>query len=90
MSTSVLITGQTSSLGQACHAHLKNAGYHVKSMSLRADSWKNESFEPYHHLLHVAGIAHVSYQQQDASMYDKVNHQLTLEVAKKAKADGIK
>ena len=89
MGATVLITGEHSVLGQACLTHLHAQGYQVNTLSVRKDTWKTQPFIATH-VLHVAGLAHVSYKTQDNDLYDSVNHRLAFEVASKAKADGVK
>ena len=90
MKKRVLITGETSYLGQVCAKHLRAQDMSVRSLSLRQETWKETTFEDVDHLIHVAGIAHVSYKKNEDSLYDDINHRLTLEVAKKAKQEGVK
>ena len=74
-----------------------NSGYEVTGISLRNDDWRTIDFPQYDAVVHTAGIAHVDiaekqsaeYEQQKKE-YDRVNHQLTVEVAKKAKESGVK
>lgn len=74
-----------------------NNNYAVTGISLRNDDWRSMDFSSYDVIVHTAGIAHVDiaseqsagYEQQKKE-YDRVNHQLTVEVAKKAKESGVK
>ncbi len=60
-------------------------------MSLRNNSWKEKGvFSGYDVIFHVAGIAHVSSDPKMEDIYYKVNRDLTFEVAKKAKDEGVK
>ncbi len=57
------------------------------------DSWKDISFSDYDVVYHVAGIAHSDIRkvsQETKDLYYKVNSELAIETAKKAKADGVK
>lgn len=64
--------------------------YSVDSISLRNDTWREQKFYGYDVVLHVAGIAHVSSDPKMEDLYYKVNRDLTIEAAEKAKAEGVK
>lgn len=89
---SVLITGVNSYVGKCFEKWLGNYNdnYSVDLISLRRDTWKETDFTGYDVVLHVAGIAHVSSDPKMEDLYYKVNRDLTIEVAEKAKADGVK
>ncbi len=90
----VLITGANSYLGMAVEAWLNKAGgYEVDTIDMIGDGWKEQDFSSYDVVYHVAGFAHadvgnVTDEQKD--LYYKVNTELAVETAKKAKADGVK
>jgi UDP-glucose 4-epimerase len=86
----VLITGKNSFVGNYVGPYLEDKSYQVVYISLRDDSWMSHDFSIYDALIHVAGIAHVSYQKKNKELYDEVNHQLTRNVAEKAKKEGVK
>jgi len=88
----ILITGANSYIGNCFKEWLKQwpNDYLVESISVRGDSWKGKSFARYDTLLHLAGIAHVSTNPRMENVYYKVNRDLAIEVAKKAKIEGIK
>jgi len=52
--------------------------------------WKNLSFKSYDVVLHVAGIAHVSADPKLEAQYYAINRDLPIQVAQKAKAEGVK
>ena len=85
----VLITGKNSFLGNKVGSYLEEKSFFVDYISLKDDSWVNQDFSIYQVLIHVAGIAHVSYKNENKDLYDEVNHQLTEKVALKAKKEGI-
>src|SRR5699024_12834880 len=64
--------------------------YRVDEISVRGDEWKETDFSLYDSVFHVAGIAHVSSDPKLEEKYCQVNRDLTIEVAKKAKEDGVK
>ncbi|NMH70535.1 NAD-dependent epimerase/dehydratase family protein [Bacillus sp. RO3] len=88
----ILITGKNSYVGKSLESWLGNYpdGYSIDSISLRDDSWKEKDFSVYDVVFHVAGIAHVSSDPKMEDLYYKVNRDLTIETAKKAKAEGVK
>jgi len=88
----ILITGKNSYVGNSFEKWIKNYpdNYIVDKISLRDESWKTQDFSIYDVILHVAGIAHVSKDPKMEDLYYKVNRDLTIEVAKKAKVDGVK
>lgn len=52
--------------------------------------WRYTSFEGYDTVLHLAGIVHKKEKKKNNQLYYDVNCKLTVEVAKKAKAAGVK
>lgn len=88
----ILITGKNSYVGNSFEKWLENYSgeYEIEKVSLRDDSWKNHDFSTYSVVLHVAGIAHVSTDPKMEELYYKINRDLTIEVAKKAKNSGVK
>lgn len=88
----ILITGKNSYVGNSLQKWLDDYpdGYLIDLISLRDNSWKEKDFSEYDAVLHVAGIAHVSSDPKMEEMYYKVNRDLTIETAKKAKAEGVK
>lgn len=64
--------------------------YMLELMSVRDNSWETQSFESYDTLIHAAALVHQSTKNSTLEQYDKVNCQLSIELAKKAKKDGVK
>lgn len=87
----ILITGVNSYIGSSFKEYLADFPdqYSIDSISLRTDEWKEKDFTKYDVILHVAGIAHVSSDPKMEELYYKVNRDLTIEVAKKAKHEGV-
>lgn len=88
----ILITGKNSYVGNSFEKWLKEnypKGYQVNKISLRDNSWIEHDFSVYDVVLHVAGIAHRKETKENKNLYFRVNRDLTYEVAKKAKADGV-
>jgi nucleoside-diphosphate-sugar epimerase len=87
----ILITGKNSYVGNSLEKWLRNYTdrYTVDSISLRDDSWREKDFSKYDHVFHVAGIAHVSTDPKMEEIYYKVNRDLAVEVAEKAKNENV-
>lgn len=88
----ILITGKNSYVGNSFAEWVSQypGKYEVEKISLRTDDWKKMNFSKYDVVLHVAGIAHVSRNPKMEQLYYKVNRDLTIEIANKAKSDGVK
>lgn len=88
----ILITGKGSYIGTSFIKWLQQwpEQYEVEEISVRGDEWKEYDFSVYDVVLHVAGIAHVSADPKMESQYYKVNRDLAIEVASKAKQQKVK
>lgn len=88
----ILITGLNSYVGNSLGKWLENypEKYSVDFISLRDNKWKEKDFSEFDVVFHVAGIAHVSSDPKMEEMYYKINRDLTIEVAKKSKSNGVK
>lgn len=90
----ILVTGANSYVGSSFIKWLSQYPdmYSSDTISLRDDSWKESTFSGYDVVLHTVGIAHVD-SNPDPKMeqeYYRINRDLTIETAKKAKKDGVK
>lgn len=85
----VLITGEHSYIGQNIKDYLLNNGYDVFTLSVRNDSWKNYDFSDIDVVVHVAGIVHRNEKDVEPSLYQKINSDLTFEIAEKAKRNHV-
>lgn len=89
----ILITGAGSYVGESVRAYLLNtapAQFEIDAVDTMNDAWKQADFTRYDVVFHVAGIAHVNADPKMEPLYYKVNRDLTIEVAKVAKAAGVK
>jgi UDP-glucose 4-epimerase len=88
----VLITGKNSYIGTSLENWLMREPdkYRVDTVDMKDGSWKDADFSLYDVVFHVAGIAHVSSDPKMEDLYYKVNRDLTIETADKAKAEGVK
>lgn len=90
----VLITGAGSFIGVRLEQWLLRTPerYHVDTLDMIGDGWRSADFSGYDAVFHVAGLAHVDISKADAQTVDRyyrVNTDLAVETAKKAKADGV-
>ena len=89
----ILVFGKDSYIGTNFEKWLnksKEGNYNISSISSKDDEWRKEDFSKYDVIFCLAGIAHVSANKKLEDLYYKVNRDLPIEVAKKAKAEGVK
>lgn len=88
----VLITGKNSYIGQAVESWLlQDSGkYQIFTLDMRNSEWVNTEFSDFDTIFHVAGIANFSKDISQKELYRKVNTQLAVDVAQKAKSSGVK
>lgn len=88
----ILITGANSYIGTSLEKWLSNypEDYFIDTVDMRDRIWKEKSFSGYDVVFHVAGIAHISSDAKMKDLYYKVNRDLTIECAEKAKIEGVK
>ena len=90
----ILITGANSYIGTSVEKYLAQwpDQYQVDTIDMVDGSWREKSFSGYNSVFHVAGIAHQDsgkITEERKQLYYKVNTDLTIETAKKAKAEGV-
>ncbi|MBY3623485.1 NAD-dependent epimerase/dehydratase family protein [Acinetobacter sp. CUI P1] len=88
----ILITGKGSYVGTSFMKWVEQwpDQYEVLELSVRGAEWKEHDFSVYDVVLHVAGIAHVSTDPSMEQQYYKINRDLAIEVAEKAKKEYVK
>lgn len=88
----VLITGAGSYVGESVRKYIlsTSSDFQIDAVDTMGDNWKEADFSQYEVVYHVAGIAHVNADPKMEALYYKVNRDLTIEVAKHAKAAGVK
>jgi len=88
----VLITGRNSYIGNRLAAWLAlwPEKYQVDKVSLQTDKWQDIDWSGYDSIIHVAGIAHNSSNKSLENLYYSVNRDLTVQVASKAKKEGVR
>lgn len=88
----ILITGANSYIGTSFERYIKEnypEDYVVETVDMIDGTWREKSFEGYDSVFHVAGIAHQKETKRNAHLYYAVNRDLAIEVAQKAKTDGV-
>lgn len=88
----ILITGAGSYVGESVRKYILSTSSDVQidAVDTMGDNWKKADYSQYDVVYHVAGIAHVNADPKMEALYYKVNRDLTIEVAKHAKAAGVK
>lgn len=88
----ILITGKNSYIGNAFEAWVSQwpNDYKVTKWDFKGDSWRERDFSQFDSVFNVAGIAHNSSDKKLEDLYYKVNRDLAIEIAEKAKRDGVK
>lgn len=91
----VLITGAGSYLGESFQKYARKryaANFDIEVLDMEKESWREASFSSYEVVFHVAGLAHADVGNVcDAAKerYYKINTELAVETAAKAKAEGV-
>lgn len=91
----VLVTGAGSYIGETFKAYAEKhyTALNVEIVDMINPSWRDMDFSAYDIVYHVAGIAHAdvgNVSEETKEKYYSVNTDLAIEVAKKAKAEGVK
>ena len=88
----ILITGAGSYVGESVRRYIlsTSSNFQIDAVDTMGDNWKKADYSQYDVVYHVAGIAHVNADPKMEALYYKVNRDLTIEVAKHAKAAGVK
>lgn len=87
----ILITGVGSYVGTQVEKWLmKDGRFQVDAVDTFGENWKKADYSQYEVVYHVAGIAHVNADPKMEPLYYKVNRDLTIEIARRAKAAGVK
>ena len=85
----ILIIGENSYIGSSFEAFAKDK-YDIQVVSSLNDIWKSVDFTAYDSVLHCAGIVHVKQNRKVESLYYKINCDLAVAVADKAKRENVK
>ncbi len=95
----ILITGADSYVGSSVERYLLEYNgaqgrelYRIDTISLLDKTWKDYDFAPFDTVFHVAGIAHADVgkvSEETKALYYRVNRDLALETAQKAREQGV-
>ena len=92
----ILITGAGSYIGTSFENWVRErypGEFNVDTVDMVDGSWRGKCFSGYDAVFHVAGIAHADVgrvSEERKALYYKVNRDLAIETAKKARAEGVK
>lgn len=92
--TKILITGAGSYIGTSVERYLAQwpEKYQVNTLDMLDENWRKADFSSYDSVFHVAGIAHSDNGEltpEKERLYYRVNTELAIETAWKAKAAGV-
>ena len=86
----VLITGANSFLGNSTKQYLEKYGdYKIDVLDMLNPCWEETDFSVYDTVFNVCAIVHRP-NEKDADLYFKINRDLAVKIAKKAKKSGVK
>lgn len=88
----ILITGAGSYIGTKVESWLKQwpEEFQVDAIDAIDGHWKQADFSKYDVVYNVAGIAHVKAAAGEGPLYYAINRDMVIEIAKAAKAAGVK
>lgn len=88
----ILVTGAGSYIGDTFVRYVKEnfTEYEIHTVDMIDGTWRQQDFSCYDSVFHVAGIAHRKETKENAELYYKVNCDLAVETAQKAKAEGVR
>jgi len=89
----VLIIGANSYIGQSFHQYVSSYAKEnitINLVSASDGAWKQADFSLYDVVLHLSGIVHRTETEDMEELYHKVNHNMAVDVAKKAKENSVK
>lgn len=88
----VLITGAGSYIGTKVELWLNQYpnDFEVDAVDTIDNHWKQADFSKYDVVYNVAGIAHVKATASEGPLYYAINRDMVIEIAKMAKAAGVK
>ncbi|WP_409022121.1 NAD-dependent epimerase/dehydratase family protein [Dellaglioa sp. P0083] len=93
MKKKILITGANSYIAKSFKNWIElsdNKEISIDMISVRDGEWRKKDFGLYDTVMNVAGIAHVSSNPDMKDQYYKVNRDLAIDLAEKAKYDRVK
>lgn len=90
----VLITGANSYIGTSVEKWLRKnpENFDVQTVDMINGTWRKKDFSKYDVVYHVAGLAHADVgkvSEEKKAFYYKINTDLAIETAQKAKTEGV-
>lgn len=87
----IVITGKDSYIGNSFQhfAQAQDEHWFITQLNVTDDTWENFNFSEYDAVVHVAAIVHRK-DVTDWALYKRVNTDLAVRIAEKAKAQGVK
>ena len=87
----ILVAGAGSYIGQSFIEYMRQfSNYEIDDIKTTDSLWNKADFSKYDVVYDVAGIAHIKETAENKHLYYEVNRDLAVELAKKAKAEGVK
>ncbi len=89
----ILITGADSYIGTSFEAWAKKrypGEFEIDTVDMVDGSWREKDFAGYDVVFHVAGIVHQKETAKNKELYYKINRDLAIQTADKAKSSGVK
>lgn len=87
----ILIAGTGSYIGESFKNYMSQfENYEIDSFDTMSIEWRDIDFSSYDVVYDVAGIAHIKETDENRHLYYEVNRDLAVEIAEKAKANGVK
>ncbi len=88
----ILVTGANSYIGVSFEKFLKSRDdlYLVDTVDMIDGTWREKDFSQYDVVFHVAGIAHKKEKEVNSELYYKINRDMAIETAEKAKKEGVR
>lgn len=87
----ILVIGENSYIGKSFEQYMHSyENIKVELVGARDNTWKNVDFSGYDVIVHVAAIVHKKESADMEKLYQEVNTDFPIEVAKKAKESGVR
>lgn len=87
----ILIIGKSGYVSKCFQSYIKQFPHiAITAISVRSDEWKQMNFCSYHAVFNAIGLAHDSARKGTDKQFKYLNVELPVQIAKKAKEDGVK
>ncbi|MCT8543585.1 NAD-dependent epimerase/dehydratase family protein [Glaesserella parasuis] len=86
----ILIIGKNSYIGESLGYFLLDRKYQVNYLDVKVNNWNKFDFSDFDVVFHVAGITPFNKSSNDRDLFKKINTELAIDVAKKAKLARVK